>query len=81
VGWHWFKYLGNDINDLQADLSNRDSNKGVVRVDCAPYAEVLELMRPLNREVYPLTGFFDAKARTIPASTAVCPLFSRAINA
>lgn len=62
MGWHWFKYLGNDINDLQADLSNRDSNKGVVRVDCAPYAEVLELMRPLNREVYPLTGFFDAKA-------------------
>lgn len=48
------------INDTQADPSNRDSNKGVVRIDYEPYAALMELMRPLNREVYPLTRFFDA---------------------
>ena len=61
VGWHWFKYLDNDINDLHADPSNRDSNKGVVRVDYSPYTEAMELMRQVNREVYPLAGFFDAR--------------------
>jgi hypothetical protein len=60
VGWHWFKYMDNDLNDTQADPSNRDSNKGVVRIDYEPYAALMELMRPLNREVYPLTRFFDA---------------------
>lgn len=25
----------------------------------SPYAELLGLMKPLNREVYPLTRFFD----------------------
>ena len=61
VGWHWFKYLDNDINDLKADPSNRDSNKGVVRVDYTPYTEVMDLMRQVNRDVYPLAGFFDVK--------------------
>ena len=61
VGWHWFKYLDNDVNDTHADPSNRDSNKGIVKVDYAPYTEVMELMRQVNREVYPLTGFFDTK--------------------
>jgi len=63
VGWHWFKYLDNDVNDLKADPSNRDANKGVVRLDYTPYEEVTGLMKPLNREVYPLTGFFDSKAQ------------------
>lgn len=62
VGWHWFKYQDNDITDTQAEASNRDSNKGVVRVDYTPYAALFDLMRPLNREVYPLTSFFDARA-------------------
>ena len=61
VGWHWFKYLDNDVNDPKADSSNRDSNKGIVRLDYTPYVPVLDLMRPLNREVYPLTAFFDAR--------------------
>ena len=60
VGWHWFKYMDNDINDTHADPSNRDSNKGVVKVDYTTYADLLGLMKPLNREVYPLTRFFDA---------------------
>lgn len=60
VGWHWFKYMDNDIHDTHADPSNRDSNKGIVKVDYTTYADLLGLMKPLNREVYPLTRFFDA---------------------
>ncbi len=60
VGWHWFKYMDNDLNDARADPSNRDSNKGVVRVDFSPYREVLEPMGQVNRETYLLTRFFDA---------------------
>jgi hypothetical protein len=59
VGWHWFKYMDNDLNDTHADPSNRDSNKGVVKIDYTPYAELMDLMTPLNREVYPLTRYFD----------------------
>ena len=59
VGWHWFKYLDNDIKDLHADPSNRDSNKGIVKIDYSPYPEILDLMRQVNRETYPLTRFFD----------------------
>jgi hypothetical protein len=59
VGWHWFKYMDNDMNDPKADPSNRDANKGIVRVNYSPYQEVLKLMKPLNREAYPLTQFFD----------------------
>lgn len=62
VGWHWFKYLDNDVTDVKAEPSNRDSNKGIVSVDYTPYAPVLDLMRALNREVYPLTTFFDARS-------------------
>jgi hypothetical protein len=61
VGWHWFKYMDNDLNDTKADPSNRDSNKGIVKIDYTPYTDVLNLMRQLNREVYPLTRFFDGK--------------------
>jgi hypothetical protein len=32
----------------------------VVRIDYEPYTALTDLMRPLNREVYPLTRFFDA---------------------
>jgi hypothetical protein len=58
VGWHWFKYMDNDINDPKADPSNRDANKGIVKVNYSPYAEVLALMKQLNQQVYPLTEYF-----------------------
>jgi len=54
VGWHWFRYMDNDPTNTAADPSNRDSNKGIVTIRFEPYEPLLELMRPLNRRVYPL---------------------------
>jgi hypothetical protein len=59
VGWHWFKYQDNDPEKKGAELSNIDSNKGIVDVRYQPYREFVEMMRQINREVYPLTEYFD----------------------
>ncbi len=61
VGWHWFKYMDNDPSNLNTDPSNRDSNKGVVTIRYEPYTPLLDRMKELNREVYPLTAYFDKK--------------------
>jgi hypothetical protein len=37
AGWHWFKFIDNDPQDLSTDPSNRDSNKGMVTIDYKPY--------------------------------------------
>ena len=62
VGWHWFKYMDNDPTDPKAELSNQDSNKGIVRTDYQPYEPLVRQMRELNRCVYPLTAYFDERA-------------------
>ncbi|MCX5682896.1 MAG: hypothetical protein NT049_04340, partial [Planctomycetota bacterium] len=54
VGWHWFKYMDNDPEDLSTDPSNRDSNKGIVTINCEPYAALMQHMSRLNRNVYAL---------------------------
>ena len=59
VGWHWFKYMDNDPEDLTTDPSNRDSNKGIVKIDYEPYSALLEPMKAFNREVYRLADYFD----------------------
>ena len=64
VGWHWFKYLDNDPEQKNAELSNIDSNKGIVDIRYEPYVEFVDLMRQINREVYPLTDYFDSKERS-----------------
>lgn len=61
VGWHWFKYQDNDPEKKGAELSNIDSNKGIVNIRYEPYAEFVELMKEINGEVYPLTEYFDEK--------------------
>lgn len=58
VGWHWFRYMDNDPANTTADPSNRDSNKGIVSIRFEPYEPLLQLMRPVNRRVYPLTERF-----------------------
>jgi len=62
VGWHWFKYMDNDPTNTRADPSNRDSNKGIVSNTYEPYPDLLERMRELNRQAYPLVDFFAARA-------------------
>ena len=61
VGWHWFKYRDNDPNDKKADPSNLDSNKGIVNLRLEPYAPLLQAMQELNRQVYALAAYFDAR--------------------
>ena len=62
VGWHWFKYQDNDPEQENAESSNIDSNKGIVNIRYEPYEEFVKWMREINREVYPLTRFFDDKS-------------------
>ena len=59
VGWHWFKYMDNDPEDLSTDPSNRNSNKGIVTADYRPYRPLLKSMKSLNSAVYRLTNRFD----------------------
>ena len=59
VGWHWFKYMDNDPEDLHTDPSNRDSNKGMVTIRYEPYRDLVAGMKAINRELYPLADHFD----------------------
>ena len=59
VGWHWFRYSDNDLEDKSVDPSNRDSNKGIVNNRYELYAPLLAAMKPLNEHVYSLANYFD----------------------
>ena len=59
VGWHWFKYMDNDPEDLTTDYSNRDSNKGMVKWNFEPYPALLERMKQLNDRTFRLIQYFD----------------------
>jgi hypothetical protein len=60
VAWHWFKYMDNDPADPDVDPSNADSNKGIVNIAYEPYEPLLQRMRELNHQIYPLAQYFDA---------------------
>lgn len=70
VGWHWFKYLDNDPEDLATDPSNRNSNKGIVNVQYEPYTELTSAMKEINRQAYRLIEFFDDAMGSISESRA-----------
>lgn len=58
VGWHWFKYGGDAA----------DSSRGLVSPALTPHADLLDLMRQLNTQAYPLRTLLRAQARpTTPA--------------
>ena len=59
VGWHWFKYLDNDPQDMTTDPSNRDSNKGLVNLKYEPYADLAAAMKSLNANIHGLAAYFD----------------------
>jgi hypothetical protein len=61
VGWHWFKYQDNDPEDLTTDISNRDSNKGIVDSNYNHYNPLLAEMEKLNKRTYNLIQYFDKK--------------------
>jgi hypothetical protein len=63
VGWHWFKYQDNDPEDTRADPSNRDSNKGIVSNRYVEYKPLLDAMKELNQQLYPLIEYFDGREK------------------
>ncbi len=60
VGWHFFKYM-DDPPESKALDNMGGANKGMFDVYGQPHAPVLERARAVNREVYPLIGFFDKR--------------------
>jgi hypothetical protein len=69
VGWQWFKYQDNDPDDPHAELSNKDSNKGIVDRLYKPYEPLLNRMRDLNLKLYGVADVFDAAASHAAAGT------------
>ena len=61
VGFDWFKYWDNDPTNTEADLSNRDSNKGILDNNGEEYTDLVNYMAELNTQKYNLIKFFDAR--------------------
>jgi hypothetical protein len=61
VGFDWFQYLDNDPDNLNADPSNRDANKGIYSNKLEEYTALTEEMKYLNKNIYSLIEFFDAR--------------------
>ena len=61
VGFDWFLYRDNDPSDPTADLSNRDSNKGIISNSGEEYTDLTKHMGELNNQKYTLINFFDAR--------------------
>jgi hypothetical protein len=61
VGFDWFQYIDNDPDNLGADLSNRDSNKGMVNTKHEEYTAMTKYMEQLNHQKYNLVKYFDER--------------------
>ena len=61
VGSDWFKYWDNDPDDLSADSSNRDANKGIFSTSHEEYTDVTKYMKELNNNKYSLIEFLDER--------------------
>lgn len=51
VGWHWFLYDDNE---------GRGSNKGIIDVNGKPFNELVNEMKKLNDNIYPLVEFIGS---------------------
>lgn len=61
IGFDWFLYWDNDPEDKSADLSNRDSNKGLVDNDGNEYTDFTKYVEELNNQKYNIISFMDAR--------------------
>jgi hypothetical protein len=59
IGWQWLTYQDNDPQNKGAELSNLDSNKGIVNIRHEPWVPLVNGMKALNRRVYELADRFD----------------------
>lgn len=60
AGFDWFQCWDNDPDNLKADLSNRNANKGIYDNNCNEYTELTDAMKVLNKNCYKLIDFFDS---------------------
>ena len=61
VGWQWFQYTDNDPAGNPTDISSRDANKGIVNNRHEEYTELTDDMIIINKNVYKLIDYFDAR--------------------
>ncbi len=61
VGFDWFQYWDNDPDNLNADPSNRNANKGIYSSYYVEYTELTDYMKELNDQKYTLIDFFDER--------------------
>ncbi len=61
IGWHWFQYLDCDPDGTQTDVSSQDSNKGIMSNTHTEYTDLTSKMVEINKNVYHLIEYFDAK--------------------
>ena len=59
VGIHWFRYQDNDPTDKTADISNKDSNKGMINTNYNWYQPLTDAMSSINNKIYQLIKFID----------------------
>ena len=61
IGFQWYKYADNDPDGGQTDVSNLNSNKGIIDRDYNYYYDLIEKMTELNNNVFALAEYFDNK--------------------
>ncbi len=61
IGWHWFQYTDNDPTGNPTDVSSIDANKGIVSNTHREYTDLTDDMIDINKNVYTLIKYFDAK--------------------
>ena len=61
IGFDWFQYHDNDPENLNADPSNRNANKGIYSNSWEEYTDLTEQMKFLNKNIYSLIEFFDER--------------------
>ena len=61
VGFDWFQFLDNDPDNLSADESNRNSNKGIYSNYAEEYTVLTKYMDELNNQKYNLVKYFDER--------------------
>lgn len=61
VGFDWFQYWDNDPDNHKADLSNRNSNKGIYSNSHEEYTDLTKYMNELNNQKYHVIKFFDER--------------------
>jgi hypothetical protein len=63
VGIHWFRYQDNDPTDKTADVSNKDSNKGMINTNYNWYKPLTDAMSSINNKIYQIIQFIDSQKK------------------